>query len=161
MAKLTIKNLHDSVWQIFGFQYDEAVADRDDYRAKLRLRLGSGIASQIQDHVDAAMKRIQIDAVDLDIMTMRQCYELLALEKTVQEVKERIDANAVFVDTDGLLSTKDIAPLLDDHGLMPTENVVKFLAMVRAADDETEGRRRLVEFLERAVKMGEPIRCDL
>jgi len=160
MAKLIVKKLHDSVWKIFGCQHEAAVADRDVYRAKLRLRLGSEAASQIQDHVDAALGRIQTD-VDPDIMTMRQFYELLALEKTVQEVKDQIDATAVFFDTDGFLSTKDVVLLLDGHGFMPTENVVKFLAMVRAADDETEGRRRLVEFLERAIKVGEAVRCDL
>ena len=159
--KLLIKKLHDATWRIFGLQHTEAIADRDNYRAKLKLRLGREIASQIQDHVDAALGRIQAD-VDPDIMTMRQFYELLALEKTVQEVKDQIDATAVFLDTDGLLSwSEDVAPLLDDHGQMPTENVVKFLSMVKAAEDETEGRRRLIEFLERAVKLDEPIKCDL
>jgi hypothetical protein len=158
--KLTIKKLQDSVWQIFGFQHAEAVADRDNYRTKIEKRLGSETASQIERHVDAALGRSQIDA-DPDIMTMRQFYELLALEQTIDEVRQRIDANAVFIDTDGLLSTKDILPHLDDHGLMPVKNVIKFLAMVRMAEDETEGRRQLVEFLGKAIKMGEPIRCEL
>jgi hypothetical protein len=94
-------------------------------------------------------------------MARREFYELLALEQSIREIADQIDANAVFLDTVGLLSTKDIASLLDDHGLMPTENVVKFLETVRMAEDETDSKRRLVEFLERAVKLGEPIRCDL
>ena len=164
--KLTIKTLHQSVWHLFGFQHAEAIADRDDYRAKLRLRLGPEIASQIQRHVDAAMKRIQI-VVDPAIMSRREFYELLALEQTIDEVRQRIDATAVFVDTDSFLPAlgmswaEDVVPLLDDQGSMPTENVVRFLAMVRAAEDESEGRRRLVEFLERAVKAGEPVKCEL
>ena len=136
------------------------MADRDVYRAKLRLRLGSEAASQIERHVDAALGGSQID-VDPAIMTRRETYELLALEHTIEEIADRIDANAVFFDTDGLLSTKDVAPLLDDHGLMPVKNVKKFLETVKAAEDETEGKRRLIEFLERTVKLGEPMRCDL
>ena len=158
--RLTLKKLQDSVWQIFGFQHAEAIADRDNYRAKMEKRLGSKTASQIQEHVDAALGRSQID-VNPAVMSRREFFELLALEKTVQEVKDQIDANAVFVDTDGLLSTKDILPLLDDHGLMPAKNVIKFLAMVRAAENETEGKRRLIEFLERAVKVGEAVKCEL
>ena len=159
--KLTIKTLHQSVWQLFGFQHAEAIADRDDYRAKMEKRLGSETASQIQDHVDAAMGRIHTDTVNPTVMRRREFCELLALEQTIEEIADRIDANAVFFDTDGLLSTKDVAPLLDDHGLMPVKNVKKFLETVKAAEDETEGKRRLIEFLERAVKLDEPIKYDL
>ena len=120
--RLIIKKLHDASWRLFGFQHTEAIANRDDYRARMELRLGHNTASQIQDHVDAALGRSQID-VDPDIMTMRQFYELMALEMAIQEIKERIDANAVFVGSDGLLSTNDVVPLLDSHGSMPTENV--------------------------------------
>ena len=164
--KLTINKLQDSVWQLFGCQHGQAIADRDDYRAKMERRLGSKTASDIEDHVDAALGRSQID-VDPDIMTRREFYELLALEQTIDEVRQRIDATAVFVDTGSLLPAfglswaEDVVPLLDSHGSMPTENVIKFLAMVKMAEDETDGKRRLVEFLERAVKMGEPIRCEL
>ena len=164
--KLIIKKLHNSVWQLFGCQHGQAIADRNDYRAKIEERLGSETASEIQDHVDAAMGRIQI-GVDPAIMSRREFYELLALEQTIDEVRQRIDATAVFVDTDSFLPAlgmswaEDVVPLLDDQGSMPTENVVRFLAMVRAAEDESEGRRRLVEFLERAVKAGEPVKCEL
>jgi hypothetical protein len=91
----------------------------------------------------------------------------VALEQTIDEVRQRIDATAVFVDTGSLLPAlgiswaEDVVPLLDDHGSMPVQNVVKFLAMVEVAEDETEGKRRLIEFLERAVKLDEPIRRDL
>jgi hypothetical protein len=44
---------------------------------------------------------------------------------------------------------------------MPVKNVIKFLAMVRMAEDETDGKRRLIEFLERAIKMGEAVKHDL
>jgi len=158
--KLTIKKLQDSVWQLFGFQYNQAVTDRDDYRAKMKKRLGSETASQIQDHVDAVLGRSQID-VDPDIMSRREFYELLALEQSIREIADRIDATAVFVDTDSFLSTQDVVPLLDNHSQMPVKNVIKFLAMVRMAEDETDGKRRLIEFLERAIKMGEAVKHDL
>ena len=157
--RLKLETLYDSVWQLFGSQHAEVVADRDDYRAKMKKRLGQD-ALKIQRHVDAALGRIQID-VNPAVMSRREFFELLALEKTVQEVKDQIDANAVFLDTDGLVSTNDVVPLLDDHGSMPVQNVKKFLTMVKTAEDETEGKRRLIEFLERAVKAGEAIRCDL
>jgi len=97
--RLKLETLYQSVWQLFGFQHTEAIADRDDYRAKMEKRLGSGVALDIQRHVDAAMKRIQIDAVDPTVMTRREFYELLALEQSVREIAHQIDATAAI---DGL-----------------------------------------------------------
>ena len=97
----------------------------------------------------------------------------------VQEIADRISANAVFVDSDdrllpslGLSWQDDILPLLDGQqnpGKMPVENVKKFLGMVRNTEgsaetisDDVRGKRReLVAFLEKAVKLGEPIWCEL
>ena len=80
----------------------------------------------------------------------------------------------------GLSWSENVLPLLDGQkslGYMPIENVKKFLAMVRRATQRVpseEGidgpanddyfrkwRRDLIEFLERAVKFGEPIWCRL
>jgi hypothetical protein len=91
----------------------------------------------------------------------------------VQEIADRISANAVFIDSDdGLLPWKDnVLPLLDGRnpGKMAVENVKKVLRMVRMTDgsadefsDDVQGKRReLVGFLERAVKVQEPIWCEL
>ena len=100
--KLLIKKLYDASWQLFGFQFEAAVAERDHFQSEMKTNLGSETASQIKRHVDAAIGRIQTD-VNPAIMTRREFYELLALEQTIEEIADRIDANAVFFDTDGLL----------------------------------------------------------
>jgi hypothetical protein len=112
-------------------------------------------------------------------MAMSEFFDLLAAEMAVQEVAERISANAVFYDhDDGFLPTlglswkEDVLPLLDGQkspGQMSVANVKKFLPMVRMAkgsaeaisDDVRKRRRELVAFLEKAVKVGEPIWCEL
>ena len=143
MVKLQIKKLYDGVWKIFGFQWDEAVADRDHFRATIERRLGTEVSSQIQSHVHATMGRIKVEIVNPSIMVKREYYELLALELALQEIEHRIEANAVFYDPDhGLLPTLglswrcDVLRLLDGQespGSMPVENVEKFLGMVRDA----------------------------
>ena len=45
----------------------------------------------------------------------------------------------------------------DGQGQMPAENVKQFLELVEAAEDESEGKRRRIEFLARTV---EPIVCE-
>ena len=186
MAQLKIETLFNAAWEVFGFQHAQVVADRDDFQAGIERRLGQDVAAQIQLHVDSAMGRGQTDTVNPTIMAMRETYELLALEQTIDEVRQRIDANAVFVDPGSLLPIfglswhQDVMPLLDGQkspGSMPIENVRKFLAMVRGATQRVpseEGidgpanddyfrkwRRDLIEFLERAVKFAEPIWCRL
>jgi hypothetical protein len=112
-------------------------------------------------------------------MKMPEFYELLAAEMALQEIADRISANALFVDfDDGFLpslgfSWKDtVLPLLDGQqnpGKMAVENVEKFLGMVRMtevsadtiSDDFRGKRRKLIGFLERAVKVGTPICCEL
>ena len=186
MTELRIESLYESAWKVFGFQHDQVVADRDDFQAGIERRLGQDVAAQIQLHVDSAIGRSQMDTVNPTIMAMRETYELLALEQTIDEVRQRIDANAVFVDPGsflpifGLSWSEDVLPLLDGQkspSFMPIENVKKFLAMVRGATQRVpseEGidgpanddyfrkwRRDLIEFLERAVTFGEPIWCRL
>ena len=94
------KTLHLSdAWKIFGFQHTEALAERDHYRAKMRLRLGQEMASEIERHVEVALGRLQSDVgPNPIIMAKREFYELLALEKTIDEIERRI--NAVVVDSD-------------------------------------------------------------
>ncbi len=189
MAKLRIKKLHEGVWKIFGFQFNQAVAARDDYQTRMKQRLGQETASEIQRYVDVAIGRYQADDLpNSRIMTMREFYELLALELAVQEIASRIEANALFVDSNGLLPTlglswrEDILPLINGQqspGYMTIENVEKFLGMVNNAEqrfpsrEEIEGstdeiadyyrkrRRELVKFLEKAIRLGEPVYCDL
>ena len=112
-------------------------------------------------------------------MKMSEFSDLLAAEMAVREVAERISANAIFVDSDdsflptlGLSWKDDVLPLLDGRsnpGKMAVENVKKFLRMVRmtdgsadeVSDDVRKRRRELIEFLVRAVNLGEPIWCEL
>ena len=182
MAKLLIKKLQDATWRIFGFQHEATVSDRDDYLTRMKRRLGHETASDIQSHVDLALERIQADNVpNPRIMTMREFFELLALEKAIVEIEHRIEANAVFVDSNGLLPTlglsRDVLRLLDGQespGSMSVENVEKFLGMVQdttqrlpvdlaneTADHFRKRRQELIEFLERAVRMGESVWCLL
>jgi len=173
MAKLHIMKLYDAAWKVFRFQWDEAVTARDDYKTRMKQRLGYETASDIQRHVDLALERLQANNVpNPRIMTMREFYELLALEKVLEEIACRIEANAKFSDPGSLLPTlglswlRDVLPLLEGQqnpGYMPLENVKKFLGMVGSAEETADHfrklRQELIEFLERAVRMGEPIWC--
>ena len=120
-------------------------------------------------------------------MKRREFYQLLGLEMAVQEIERRIEAGSVFFDPyiNGVLSTlglswwQDVLPLVNGHkspAYMSVGDVKKFLAMVRDADQQLpsgEGsgeeladrfrkrRDELIHFLERAVKLGEPVYCDL
>lgn len=180
MAKLLIKTLYRSVWSIFGFQHQAAVEEQKRFRSDIEKRLGQDTALKIQRHVDVALGRIQADeGPNPAIMAMSEFFDLLAVEMALQEMADRISANAIFVDSDdrllpslGLSWQDDILPLLDGQqnpGKMPVKNVKKFLGMVRMTEgsaeeisDDFRGKRReLVGFLERAVKVGEPIWCEL
>jgi hypothetical protein len=179
MTQLRIKSLYDAAWAAFRSKYDQAVSDRDHFLTKLQRRPGSDVAQQIQHHVDAALGRIQSDTKPIPaIMKMREFYELRALEMAVQEIQRRIEADTVFYDPDDLLPIVglswhgDVLPLLDGNGVMPPENVEKFLGMVRNADQRIsfgmefsarfrQQRQDLVAFLKRAIKMGEAVWCDV
>ncbi len=106
-------------------------------------------------------------------------------ELAVHEIECRIKAHCIFVDADGLLPTlglswdENVLPLVqggNSPGYMPPEHVVTFLKMVRTAEQHLpsgeemnseitahfRGRRQeLTGFLERAVRLTEPICCDL
>ena len=191
MVELRIEKLYDSAWKLFGFQYDQIVAERDRFRTRLQRRLGREVAAQIQLHVDVSLgRRLNVfsDVPNPKIMIMREYYELLGLEKALQEIERRIDANAIFYDPGSLLPTlglswhQDVLRLLDGQvspGYLSVFNVKQFLRMVNdaeqrvPAEDGIEGsaeemaayfrkwRQELVEFLERAVKVGEAIWCRL
>ena len=179
MAKLLIKTLYRSVWSIFGFQHQAAVEEQKRFRSDIEKRLGQDTALKIQRHVDVALGRIQADeGPNPAIMAMSEFFDLLAVEMALQEMADRISANAIFVDSDdrllpslGLSWQDDILPLLDGRnpGNMAVENVAQFLAIVRNTDgsaeavsDDFRGKRlELVAFLERAVKLDEPVWCEL
>ena len=180
MAELRIQSLYQAAWTVFGFQHDEAVADRDSLLAEIEESLGQETALAIRQHVDVALGRIQADDVpNPAVMAMSEFFDLLAAEMAVQEIADRISANAVFVDSDddllpslGLSWRQDILPLLDGQkspGYMPVQNVGTFLVMVQDADgsaeeiseDACKRRRELIAFLEKAMKLGEPIWCEL
>jgi hypothetical protein len=179
MVKLCIKTLYQAAWNVFGFQY-EALAERDELLTGIEESLGPNVASDIQRHVGVALGRIQADDLPSPtIMAMSEFFDLLAAEMAVQEVAERISANAIFVDSDdGFLPTlgmswkDDVLPLLEGRsspGYMPVQNVGTFLVMVQDADgsaeeiseDACKRRRELIAFLEKAMKLGEPIWCEL
>ena len=180
MVKLCIESLYRAAWTAFSFQHDLAVADRCELLTEFEERLGQEMASEIQRHVGVALGRIQADeGPNPAIMAMPEFYELLAAEMTVREVADRISANAIFVDSDdgllpslGLSWRQDVLPLIDGRssvGNMAVENVDKFLRMVRMTEGSAEEisedfrgkRQELVAFLEKAVKVGEPIWCEL
>ena len=184
MATLRITSLYNSCWKLFGFQFAQLVADRDQYVAKLQHRLGHDMASEIQTAVDISLGRILAipDLRDPEIMTMREFYDLWAKEKTLEDIERRIDSNAVFYDPDhGLLRTlglswgQDVLRLVDGKqspGRIPLKNVRKLLALVRSATQRIEGsvddvrffqrrRQELIEFLQRALQVGEPLYCDV
>jgi hypothetical protein len=178
MPTLRIDPLYHAAWKIFGFQYDQCVADRDRFVAKLQRRLGHEMAAQIQKHVDISLGRVLAipDRRDPDIVTMKEFYELWGIEKNLIDIKRQIDANAVFFVNDGLLGLswqQDVLRLVDGQvspGFMPLKNIKKLLAMVRGAKQPVMGddddaayfrrrRRELVQFLQRAVWVGEPLYC--
>jgi hypothetical protein len=181
-AEIRIESLYDQAWASHGDDYRQAVADRDHFRSETRDRLGPEVAAEVQRHVDVALGRLMAaDLPDLDPAAERRVHELLALERAVVEIEARIESKAVFFDAyvGGLFPMswwQDVVPLLPENpGVMPVGNVSKFLKMVKDADqrlpsgDEGEGmaerfrerRRELIEFLEKAVELGEPVWCDL
>ena len=189
MVELRIESLYRAAWAVFQFQHAQFVADRDRFRTRLQRRLGQEVASDIQRHVDVSLgRRLNAfsDVPNPKIMIMREYYELLGLETALQEIERRIDANAIFHDPGSLLPTlglswqQDVLRLLDGQvspGYMPPKNVKKFLAMVSHAEQRVPAedgieaeemaayfrkwRQELVAFLERAVKVGEPVWCRL
>jgi predicted lipid carrier protein YhbT len=92
--------LHNNiVWKVFGFLHKQAIADRDRLKSEIEERFGSETASEIQFYVDVALGRLQAYALpNPKIIAMREFYELMAAEMTVQDVAGRIEAAAVFLD---------------------------------------------------------------
>ena len=114
---------------------------------------------------------------------MPEFYELWSIEKTVEDIKRQIDANATFYDptgelllTLGLSWRQDFLRLMDGQmspGYVPLKNITKFLVMVRKAKQRIRGedeeivnfyrqwRWELIQFLQRAMQVGEPLFCDV
>ena len=189
MVELRIEKLYESAWKSFGFQYDQIVAVRDRFRTRLQRCLDQEVAVEIRLHVDVSLgRRLNVfsDVPNPKIMIMREYYELLGLETALQEIERRIDSNGVFHDPGSLLPTlglswqQDVLPLIDAQetpGYMPVQNVKQFLRTVSHAEQRVPAedgieaeemaaffrkwRQELVEFLERAVKVGEAMWCRL
>ena len=134
-------------------------------------------------HVDVSCGRLLplAEFRDPDIMTMPEYCELRAIERTLADITRQIDLNSVFYDSrHELLTTigisrQDMQNLIDGQtspGYIPCENVEKLLTMVVGAKQQVIGdaddakfyrhkRRELVQFLQRALLVGEPLFCDL
>jgi hypothetical protein len=141
------------------------------------------MADAIQKHVDVSCGRLLPlpEFRDGDIMTMPEFFELLAIEKTLLDIKRRIEENAVFYDfhlellTTLGISEQDVRSLIDGQqspGYLPVENVRKLMATVRGAKQRVIGdaddrkfyrqrRRELIQFLQRALLVGEPLFCEV
>jgi hypothetical protein len=183
MATLRIDTLYHGGWTLFSFRHQQLTADRDRYLTRLQRRLGSEMAEKIVQHVDVSCGRLLplAEFRDPEIMTMPEFFELLALERSLLNIKRQVETNAVFYDwNEELLGTlglsrQDVRNLIDGHhspGYLPVENVRKLTAMVLAAkqrvvgdaDDEKfyrKWKKELVQFLQRALLVGEPLFCDL
>ena len=189
MVELRIESLYRAAWAVFQCQHAQFVADRDRFRTRLQRHFGDEVAAQIQLHVDVSLgRRLNVfpDVPNPEIMLMREYYELLGVEEALQDIERRIDANAIFYDPGSLLPTlglswqQDVLRLLDGQvspGYLSVPNVKQFLAMVNNAEQRVPAedgieaeemadyfrkwRQELVEFLERAVKVGEALWCRL
>jgi hypothetical protein len=183
MTTFQIDTLLDGAWKLFGFQHQQLIADRDRYVAKLQHLLGHEMAEKIRRHVDASLGRLLPlpEFRDPEVMSMKEFFELLAMERSLLDIKRRIEENAVFYDfhlellTTLGISEQDLCRLIDGQqspGFIPVESVKKLMTMVLAAkqrvvgdaDDEKFYRKRrkeLVQFLQRALLVGEPLFCDL
>ena len=157
MATLRIEILYHGAWAIFNFQVQELIADRDRYLARLKRRLGSEMAEKIVQHVEVSCGRLLPlpEYRDGDIMTMPEFFELLALEKTLLDIKRRIEENSVFYDfhlellTTLGISEQELQRLIDGQqspGYLPVENVQKLTARCgcEAEGDWRSGRQEVL-----------------
>jgi hypothetical protein len=184
MPTLRIDTLYEGAWKLFGFQYEQLTSDRDRYVGRLQRRLGPEMAEAICQQVDMSLLRALplADRRDPDIMTSPEYFELLGMEKTLADIERCVEANAIFYDphhglmrTLGLSWQKDIRPLIDGQrspGYIPVENVQKLTALVLGAKQRIIGaeddakfyrqrRQELIQFLQRALLVGEPLFCDV
>jgi hypothetical protein len=183
MATLRIDTLYHGGWTLFSFQHQQLVADRDRFLAKLQRRLGHEMAEKICQHVEVSCGRLLPlpEYRDGDIMTMPEFFELLAMEKSLLNIKRQVEENSVFYDFHLELVTTlgicrhDVQDLIDGQqspGYLPVENVRKLMAMAARAKQQIVGdaddikfyrkrRKELIQFLQRALLVGEPLFCDL
>ena len=183
MATLRIDSLYHGDWTLFAFRHQQLIANRDRFLARLQRLLGHEMAEKICQHVDVRCGRLLPlpEYRDADIMMMPEFFELLALDRSLLDIKRQIETNAVFYDSHlELLTTlgiseQNVRNLIDGHhspGYLPVENVRKLIAMVLGAkqrivgdEDDTKfyrtRKRELIQFLQRTVLTGEPLFCDL
>ena len=116
--------------------------------------------------------------------------EIESRVEAISSFADPYSAEAVLP-TLGLSWWADVRPLIqgpDHHGFMPAENVGRFLAIVKSATQQFPNKRKieerggtvdrgndlehwhdrfrcqrrlLIDFLERAVRLGEPLLCEL
>ena len=85
--------MNNAAWKIFGFQYQEAIIERDNFLKKIERCLGLRTASKVRHHVDVAIRRSRADAQpNPAIVKLPEFFELLALEMAIQEIADRIEA---------------------------------------------------------------------
>ena len=168
MATFRIDTLYEGGWTLFSFRHQQLTADRDRYLTRLQRRLGFEMAEKIVQHVDVSCGRLLplAEFRDPEIMTMPEFFELLAWERSLLDIKRRIEENSVFHDwhhellgTLGL-SRQDVRSLIDGQkspGYVPVENIGKLMAMLLSAkqrivgdEDDTkfywQRRRELIQF---------------
>ena len=183
MATFRIDTLYHGGLTLFRLRHQQLTSDRDRFLAKLQRRLGHEMAERICQHVEVSCGRLLPlpEYRDGDIMTMPEFFELLALEKTLLDIKRRIEENSVFYDfhlellTTLGISEQELQRLIDGQqspGYLPVENVQKLTARVLGAKQKVIGdqddkrfyrqrRKELVQFLQRAVLVGEPLFCEV
>ena len=183
MATLQIDTLYHGGWTLFSFRHQQLTADRDRYLTRLQRRLGFEMAEKIVQHVDVSCGRLLplAEFRDPEIMTMPEFFKLLALERSLLDIKRRIEENSVFYDfhlellTTLGISEQELQRLIDGQqspGYLPVENVQKLTARVLGAKQKVIGdqddkrfyrqrRKELVQFLQRAVLVGEPLFCEV
>jgi hypothetical protein len=183
MATLQIDTLYHGGWTLFSFRHQQLTADRDRYLTRLQRRLGFEMAEKIVQHVDVSCGRLLplAEFRDPEIMTMPEFFELLALERSLLDIKRRIEENSVFHDWNHellgtlCLSRQDLRRLIDGQqspGYIAVDNVRMLMAMVLGAKQRVVGdaddvrfyrkrRKELIQFLQRALLVGEPLFCEV
>ena len=183
MATFRIDILYHGAWQLFAYQVQQLSADRDRFLARLKRRLGSEMTERIVQHVEVSCGRLLplAEYRDADIMTMPEFFELLAMERTLADIQRAVERNAIFYDfhlellTTLGISEQDVRSLIDGQtspGYISMENVKKLTAIVKGAKQKVIGdaddrkfyrqrRRELVQFLQRALLVDEPLFCEV
>ncbi len=200
-ATLTIKLIQEMAERWYGKEIAAAHAERDRFKKAMRRFLGQDRADRIARYVQAAVDpSVESPLPYLDAIADKTFFDLLSLELALKEIEGRVDSLSTFFDpctADAVLPTLglswwvDVRPMIEPpghYGQMPVRNVIRFLKMVKQADqcfptrrqieerggtvDRANGmeswhdhfrrqRRQLIDFLDRAIRLKEPICCEL